>query len=144
MATTHSHKKTRKNKVTERQTAEETVPRAKRQCLDTEEATTLSEKESSSPANNAEISAEKRSQFLVGLKEVTKALEKGELRAAVLCLSAKPPLLHQHIQILTATRGVPCIALHGLSDVIAPLLGLRSALIIGLKARKKIYMYTQP
>lgn len=81
-------------------------------------------------------SAEKRLQFVVGLKEVTKALEKGTLRAVVVCLSAKPPLLLQHIQILTATRGVPTIALHGVSDAIAPVLGLKSALIIGLKVRK--------
>ena len=71
---------------------------------------------------------------MVGVNEVTRALERGSLRAAVVCLSVgSMKLLHGHIQVLAATRDIPCIALDGVSDTIAHVLGLRSAMAIGLK-----------
>ena len=75
----------------------------------------------------------KRSQIVVGLNEVTKTLERGNLRAGLVCLSAKPSLMHQHILVLAASRGVPCAALRGLSQTVAPALGLNSALAVGVK-----------
>lgn len=75
----------------------------------------------------------KRSQIVVGLNEVTKMLERGNLRAGLVCLSAKPSLMHQHVLVLSASRGVPCAALHGVSETVAPALGLNSALAIGVK-----------
>lgn len=112
----------------------------KRQCLDVGETVPLKNSVERNPAptsavavDSAETSAVKRSQIVVGVKEVTKSLERGILRAVVVCLSVKPALLHEHLQVLSATRSVPCIAMHGVSEAIAPILGLKSALTIGLK-----------
>lgn len=92
----------------------------------------------------------KRSQIVVGLNEVTKMLERGNLRAGLVCLSAKPSLMHQHILVLAASRGVPCTALRGLSATVTPALGLNSALAVGVKvilreresARDQLSTYT--
>ena len=76
---------------------------------------------------------EKKAQVAVGINEVTKLLEKGRLRAGLVCLSFKPHIVHQHLQILSASRSVPCIALRGLSETTASALGVKSALAVGLK-----------
>ena len=96
-------------------------------------AGTVDTTEASSTVPSQECSAAKRSQIVVGVNEVTKALERGFLRAVVVCLSAKPVLLHQHLQVLSATRNVPCVAMHGTSEVVAQALGLKRAMAIGLK-----------
>ena len=77
---------------------------------------------------------------MIGVNEVTRALEKGTLRAAVVCLSVSSTLLHNHIQFLAATQSVPCIAMNGVSDCIAQVLGLKSAIAIGIK----VYTFLLP
>lgn len=77
--------------------------------------------------------AAKRSQVVVGVNAVTRLLEKNGLRFGLVCLSAKPPLLHRHLLQLAATRGVPFAALPALSETASPLLGVKSALAIGVK-----------
>ena len=129
--------KKRKNRipvaVLDKNNTDCTEPVPKRQCLDKKEHMPV-------PTSDEQkvILAAKRSQIVVGVNQVTKSLEKGILRAVVVCLSAKPALLHEHIQVLSATRGVHSIAVHGMSDAIAPVLGLKSALAIGLKVRPPI------
>ena len=117
-----------------------TEPVPKRQCLDEREHTPVpsSDEQKLVQSVTSSIEAAKRSQIVVGVNQVTKSLEKGILRAVVVCLSAKPALLHEHIQVLSATRGVHSIAVHGMSDAIAPVLGLKSAMAIGLKVRPPI------
>ena len=71
----------------------------------------------------------------VGVNEVTRGMEKATLRAAVVCLTGKVPLLHEHLQTLAATRSIPCIAIHRVSDTLAPVLGMKRVAAIGLKVR---------
>ena len=75
----------------------------------------------------------KRAQLVVGTNAVTRCLEEGSLRVGVVCLTAKPALLHQHMLQLAATRHVPMAAVPNLSPTIAPLLGMKSTLAIGIK-----------
>lgn len=103
----------------------------KRPRLDTNEVTPSSVKEKS-PLPPSEAAA-KKSQVVIGVNEVTRSLERGGLRAVVVCLSVRIPLLHEHIQILSATRDVPCIGVYHMSQAIAHKLGLKSATAIGLK-----------
>lgn len=75
----------------------------------------------------------KRAQLVVGTNAVTRSLEEGSLRVGVVCLTAKPALVHHHLLQLAATRQVPMAALPSLSPTIAPLLGMKSCLAIGIK-----------
>lgn len=104
----------------------------KRPQLDTDKLTPSSVEEEKTPLSPSEAAA-KRSQVVIGVNEVTKSLERGTLRAIVVCMSVRIPLLHEHIQLLSATRDVPCVGLHRMSKTIAPTLGLKSATAIGLK-----------
>ena len=110
----------------------------KRQCLDEGEHTSVptSVEQKLAPSATDSTEAVKRSQIVVGVNQVTKSLERGLLRAVVVCLSVKPALLHEHIQILSSTRGVPSVAVHGMSDTVAPVLGLKTTMAIGLKVRQ--------
>ena len=75
----------------------------------------------------------KRNQVVVGVNAVTRCLEQDKLRAGIVCLSAQPPLVTQHILLLSATRGCPFVAIPNLSEVLSPLLGIKSVLAIGFK-----------
>ena len=131
--------KKRKNRtsvvVTDTNDTDCTEPVPKKQCLDERERTLVPSSDEQKLVQSVTSSNEaaKRSQIVVGVNQVTKSLEKGILRAVVVCLSAKPALLHEHIQVLSATRGVHSIAVRGMSDAVAPVLGLKSAMAIGLK-----------
>ena len=78
-------------------------------------------------------SLEKKNQFVVGVNIVTRCLERDELRTGMVCLSARPAFVTQHIMMLSATRSCPILALPNLSEVLAPHLGIKSALAIGFK-----------
>ena len=103
--------------------------------------TTPPEKEVTSSNSEEEVVA-KRSQIVVGVNEVTRGLEKATLRVAIVCLSVKSALLHDHLQVLAATRNTPCIALSGVSDAVAPAIGLKRATTIGVKVIRIIYSCT--
>ncbi len=75
----------------------------------------------------------KKNQFVVGINNVTRCLERDKLRAALVCLSARPPLVTQHLVMLSATRDCPVLALPNLSNTLSPLLGINSVLAIGFK-----------
>ena len=47
--------------------------------------------------NNNIIINGKRAQLVVGTNAVTRSLEEGSLRVGVVCLTAKPALVHQHL-----------------------------------------------
>lgn len=127
-------KKKRKRKRVEVDSEVEVEHVSKRQCLDTGEPLPSSVDEGPPPVTpTPEEAAVKRSQLVIGVNEVTKSLERGVLRAVVVCLSVRIPLLHEHIQFLSATRGVPCIGVHGASEAVARVLGIKSARAIGLK-----------
>ncbi len=75
-------------------------------------------------------SPDKQLQLVVGVNAVTRLLERGALQAGLLCTSS-PGLLCQHLLPLAATRKVPFAAVPGLSDLVAPLLGIKRAMCIG-------------
>lgn len=77
--------------------------------------------------------AQKRQLLVVGVNAVTRQLERDNLRAGLVCLSAKPGLLTHHIMMLAATRGCPVLAVPDISSTMASLLGMKSALAIGFK-----------
>ena len=85
------------------------------------------------PIEEQPFDAAKCSQIVVGINAVTRHLEKGNLRAGVVCLSAKPAILQHHLLMLAATRNAPLMALPTLSEAISPSLGVKSALAIGFK-----------
>ena len=81
---------------------------------------------------------QKRSQVVVGINAVSRQLERDNLRAGLVCLSARPALMHRHLLMLATTRGVPYAALSSLSEHAAPLLGVKSALAIGFKVNTMV------
>lgn len=91
--------------------------------------------------NNKIIINGKRAQLVVGTNAVTRSLEEGSLRVGVVCLTAKPALVHQHLLQLAASRRVPMAALPNLSPTIAPLLGVKSSLAIGIKVCENYIPY---
>ena len=142
---TSTNKKLRRGKKRKTEGEEDVGRQPKRQRVDEgEEGTALTEQELQALPEQGTSSAKppppppeelvgKRSQIVVGVNEVTRGLERNHLRAAVVCLSVRSPLLHDHLQVLSATRNVPCIALNGVSATVAPVLGLKRAMTIGLK-----------
>ena len=112
-------------------------PAVKKQCLETSNSVSSVGDEASKPKSGE--SAEplpcdsKKSQLVVGTNALTRSLEQGTLRVGVVCLTAKPALLHKHILQLSASRRVPVVALPNLSPTIAPLLDMKSVLAIGVK-----------
>nr|XP_009861415.1 ribonuclease P protein subunit p38-like [Ciona intestinalis] len=72
-----------------------------------------------------------RKNFVFGINEVTKALEKDKLSFFITCKSAKPAALTQHLALLSASRGTPTAGLANLSATLAPLLELKSVLALG-------------
>ena len=105
-------------------------PKAKKVCLRPSEELQLKSDESA----GVTAGSSKKSQLVIGTNAFTRCLEEGNLRVGVVCLSAKPAFLHKHILQLSSVRGVPVAALPNLSAAIAPLLGLKSTLAIGIKA----------
>ncbi|XP_022107045.1 uncharacterized protein LOC110988102 [Acanthaster planci] len=74
-----------------------------------------------------------RSQLALGVNEVTRSLERGGLRLAVVCRSAQPALTTSHLMSLGATRDTPVLCLRGLSSTLAPILKLKVLLAVGFK-----------
>ncbi|XP_077988268.1 ribonuclease P protein subunit p38-like [Glandiceps talaboti] len=74
-----------------------------------------------------------RSQLCFGINEVTKALERSQLRLVIVCKSAKPALLTTHLIPLCVSRETPALCVSALSKTLAPILGLMSLLAIGFK-----------
>ncbi|XP_071949394.1 ribonuclease P protein subunit p38-like [Antedon mediterranea] len=74
-----------------------------------------------------------RSQVFIGINEVTRALERGLLCCVVLCRSTKPNHMTNHLYALSATRETPALCLFKLSEVLAPLLNLKTVMAIGFK-----------
>lgn len=138
-------------------------PPAKRICVDTPQSRTyetITSAQCTQPdANNSSkiaVSAKeddgglpvssltvKKSQMIVGVNCVTRSLERGELCAGLVCLSAKPALVTRHIMMLAVTRNVPFAALPDLSSAVVDVLGdIRSALAIGFKVRDLASFFT--
>ncbi|XP_053289029.1 ribonuclease P protein subunit p38 [Pleuronectes platessa] len=74
-----------------------------------------------------------RRQLAIGINEVTKALERNELRLVLVCKSVKPNHMTSHLIPLSATRGVPACQVPRLSQSVSEPLGLKSVLALGFR-----------
>ncbi|CAB1334632.1 unnamed protein product [Coregonus sp. 'balchen'] len=74
-----------------------------------------------------------RRQLAIGINEVTKALERNQLRLVLVCKSVKPPHMTSHLIALCRTRGVAACQVPCLSESVAGLLGLKCILALGFR-----------
>ncbi|XP_077431416.1 ribonuclease P protein subunit p38 [Vanacampus margaritifer] len=74
-----------------------------------------------------------RRQLALGINEVTKALEKNQLKLVLVCKSVKPKHMTNHLIPLSASRGVPACQVPRLSVSVAGPLGLKSVLALGFR-----------
>lgn len=74
-----------------------------------------------------------RRQLAIGINEVTKALERNELRLLLVCKSVKPKHMTNHLIALSTTRGVPACQVPRLSQSVSEPLGLKSVLALGFR-----------
>lgn len=74
-----------------------------------------------------------RRQLAIGINEVTKALERNELKLALVCKSVKPKHMIDHLLVLSASRGVPACQVPRLSQSVSEPLGLKSVLALGFR-----------
>lgn len=74
-----------------------------------------------------------RRQLAIGINEVTKALERNELKLLLVCKSIKPAHMKNHLIALSASRGVPACQVPRLSQSVSEPLGLKSVLALGFR-----------
>uniref|UniRef100_H3C112 Ribonuclease P/MRP 38 subunit n=1 Tax=Tetraodon nigroviridis TaxID=99883 RepID=H3C112_TETNG len=74
-----------------------------------------------------------RRQMAIGINEVTKALERNELKLLLVCKSIKPKHMADHLIALSATRDVPACQVPRLSQSVSEPLGLKSVLALGFR-----------
>lgn len=74
-----------------------------------------------------------RKQLLIGVNEVTRALERNELLLVLVCKSVKPAIITSHLIQLSLSRTVPACQVPQLSERIAPIIGLKCVLALGFR-----------
>ena len=74
-----------------------------------------------------------RKKICFGINEVTKGLEKDQLRLVLVCQSCKPEMFTQHLIGLAASRNCAASVISNLSLTLCPLLKLSSLLALGVK-----------
>ncbi|XP_061632841.1 ribonuclease P protein subunit p38 [Phyllopteryx taeniolatus] len=74
-----------------------------------------------------------RRQLALGINEVTKGLERNQLKLVLVCKSVKPKHMTNHLIALSASRGVPACQVPRLSVTVAQPLGLKSVLALGFR-----------
>lgn len=74
-----------------------------------------------------------RRQVAIGINEVTKALERNELKLLLVCKSVKPKHMTEHLIALSAMREVPACQVPRLSQSVSEPLGLKSVLALGFR-----------
>ncbi|KAM3873326.1 ribonuclease P protein subunit p38 [Diretmus argenteus] len=85
------------------------------------------------PSKNGWTDVAARRQLAIGINEVTKALERNELRLVLVCKSVKPQHMTTHLIALSKTRHVPACQVPRLSECVSEPLGLRSVLAMGFR-----------
>ncbi|XP_069552105.1 ribonuclease P protein subunit p38 [Brachyistius frenatus] len=85
------------------------------------------------PTKNGWTDVAARRQLAIGINEVTKALERNELKLLLVCKSVKPKHMTNHLIALSATRGVPACQVPRLSQSVSTPLGLKSVLALGFR-----------
>ncbi|CAO2594947.1 Ribonuclease P protein subunit p38 [Lemmus lemmus] len=74
-----------------------------------------------------------RKQLVIGVNEVTRALERNELLLVLVCKSVKPAIITSHMIQLSISRTVPACQVPQLSQRIAPVIGLKCVLALGFR-----------
>ncbi|XP_052583233.1 ribonuclease P protein subunit p38 isoform X1 [Peromyscus californicus insignis] len=74
-----------------------------------------------------------RKQLVIGVNEVTRALERDELLLVLVCKSVKPAVITSHLIQLSISRTVPACQVPQLSQRIAPAIGLKCVLALGFR-----------
>lgn len=74
-----------------------------------------------------------RKQLVIGVNEVTRALERNELLLVLVCKSVKPAIITSHMIQLSISRTVPACQVPQLSERIAPVIGLKCVLALGFR-----------
>ncbi|XP_038611806.1 ribonuclease P protein subunit p38 [Tachyglossus aculeatus] len=74
-----------------------------------------------------------REQLAIGVNEVTRALERDRLALVLTCRSVEPAPVTSHLIHLSVSRAVPACQLPGLSQTVAPVLGLKCVLALGFR-----------
>lgn len=74
-----------------------------------------------------------RRKLAIGINEVTKALERNELKLLLVCKSVKPQHMMEHLIALSASRDVPACQVPRLSQSVSEPLGLKSVLALGFR-----------
>ncbi|XP_052012464.1 ribonuclease P protein subunit p38 [Apodemus sylvaticus] len=74
-----------------------------------------------------------RKQLVIGVNEVTRALERNELLLVLVCKSVKPAVITSHLIQLSLSRAVPACQVPQLSQRIAPVIGLKCVLALGFR-----------
>ncbi|KAF7669751.1 hypothetical protein LDENG_00147090 [Lucifuga dentata] len=85
------------------------------------------------PPKNGWTNVAARRQLAIGINEVTKALERNELKLVLVCMSVRPKHMTHHLITLSATRGVPACQVPQLSQSVSELLRLKSVLALGFR-----------
>ncbi|XP_018541652.1 ribonuclease P protein subunit p38 [Lates calcarifer] len=85
-----------------------------------------------SPQNGWTVVAARR-QLAIGINEVTKALERNELKLVLVCKSVKPKHMTSHLIALSVMRGVPACQVPRLNQNLSEPLGLKSVLALGFR-----------
>lgn len=132
---------TDKGKSVSKSDSDALEPPRKRQCLNESKEVSVSENKvlnsDAHPDQSKNTVSTRKSQLVIGVNNVTRCLERNELAAGCVCLTAKPALVTRHILMLAATRSVPFVALPNLSQkVVEAVGGIKSALAIGFKVQK--------
>lgn len=74
-----------------------------------------------------------RRQLAIGINEVTKALERNQLKLLLVCKSVRPKHMTNHLIALSVSRGVPACQVPRLSQSLSAPLGLKSVLALGFR-----------
>ena len=74
-----------------------------------------------------------RRQLAIGINEVTKALERNQLRLVLVCKSVKPKHMTEHLIALSISREVPACQVAALSNILSEPLRLKSVLALGFR-----------
>ncbi|XP_030226796.1 ribonuclease P protein subunit p38 [Gadus morhua] len=77
-----------------------------------------------------------RRQLAIGINEVTKALERNQLRLVLVCKSATPKHMTDYLIPLSISREVPACQVEALSHILSEPLRLKSVLALGFRRCK--------
>lgn len=89
--------------------------------------------------NRSYENIEKPNGFLIGINEVTRALERRQVNLAVVCRDATPNLLISHLPALCFTAGAKLVVLPGEGSELTHVLGTRRTLAFAIRKHDDIH-----